>query len=132
MLPVRILLADADEHLLDCYREFLSRNGFEVAVATSGLDCVAKLRSFGPDILVLEPDLPWGQGEGVLALMREEVDTPAVPVLVLSARREPPGTSPGDTYPVREHQTKPLAPDELANSIRRLFEQTPPRGGFFG
>jgi hypothetical protein len=66
-------------------------------------------------LLVLEPELPWGQGEGVLALMEEEPDVPNVPVLILSAHLERARKCAGRAY-----CEKPLAPSDLAEHIRRL------------
>jgi DNA-binding response OmpR family regulator len=82
MKPIRVLLADHESSLRTLYVNALPMYGFEVATAASGLDCVALLRSFRPDVLVLEPDLPWGQGEGVLARMREDAEVPSVPFLL--------------------------------------------------
>ena len=42
-----------------------------MTAALSGLECAARLRECVPDVLVLEPQLPWGGGEGVLAMMGE-------------------------------------------------------------
>ena len=69
--PIRVLMADPDESLQPVYREPLLQEGFELATAASGLECVARLRERVPDVLVLEPQLPWGGGEGVLAMMGE-------------------------------------------------------------
>ena len=44
----------------------LLREGFELETAVSGLECVARLREAVPDVLVLEPHMPWGGGDGVL------------------------------------------------------------------
>jgi DNA-binding response OmpR family regulator len=122
IMSLRVLIADPDVPLLASYREVLSREGFEVATATNGLDCVAELRSFRPDVLVLEPDLPWGWGAGVLAAMREEYDVPLVPVLVLSARHDPESLFRVAALPIHEVQVKPLAPLLLAQRIRHLVE----------
>ena len=127
-VTIRVLLADPDETLLASNRSFLSRNGFKVATAANGLDCLAKLRDFKPDVLVLDPEMAWGQGDDVLALMQEEADVPNVPVLLLSDA-EPRVLGPA--YSIQEHRAKPLAPELLANSIRWLFERAPPPGGFF-
>src|SRR5207244_249871 len=88
---LQVLLADRDEELLATYREFLLRDGFDVVTATDALDCVAKLRVFAPDVLVLDPALPWGQGEGVLAMMYEDPGVPLVPVVVLTDMEDPLG-----------------------------------------
>src|SRR5581483_220998 len=117
----RILIADKDESLLATYREFLLRDGFDVVTATDGLDCVAKLRAFDPDVLVLEPQLPWGNGEGVLAMMYEEADVPLVPVMILSGCEEPDGHYGVGVCPVSAYHLKPISPNLLAQSLRRLL-----------
>jgi CheY-like chemotaxis protein len=63
-MSVRLLLADAEPGLTEIYRRALAGNGFEVATAHTSLDCLVRLRTFRPDVLVLDPELPWGQGQG--------------------------------------------------------------------
>jgi CheY-like chemotaxis protein/anti-anti-sigma regulatory factor len=129
-VAIRVLLADPDEKLLVSNRVFLSRHGFEVATATNGLECLEKLRDFRPDVLVLEPEMSWGQGDDVLALMEEESDVPRVPVLILSGGSDNPRI-PEPAYSIHEHRTKPVTPELLAKRIRWLFESSPPPGGYF-
>ena len=50
---IRVLMADPDESLQPLYRERLLQEGFELATALSGLECVARLRERVPDVLVL-------------------------------------------------------------------------------
>jgi DNA-binding response OmpR family regulator len=116
-----VLIADKDEALLDQYRVWLLQDGFDVMTATDGLDCVAKLRAFKPHVLVLEPELPWGWGEGVLAMMYEEPDVPLVPVMVLSGSDDPDGLYGVGIFPVSAFHLKPLSPGALAQSLRRLL-----------
>ena len=120
-MSMRVLLADRDEVLLETYREFLLQEGFDVITARDALECVAKLRSFAPNVLVLEPELPWGRGEGVLAMMYEESDVPFVPVVLLSAAADPEGRYGVGIFPVGAYHLKPLAPSRLALSVRRLL-----------
>ena len=62
--PTRVLMADPDPSLPPVYREPLLREGFELATATSGLECVARLRKRVPDVLVLEPQMPGVEATG--------------------------------------------------------------------
>jgi CheY-like chemotaxis protein/anti-anti-sigma regulatory factor len=128
-VAIRVLLADPDEALLLSNRVFLSRRGFEVATATNGLDCLEKLREFKPDVLVLDPNMSWGQGDDILALMEDDADVPRVPALVLSGDEEAPHVRQG--YSLQEHRAKPVSPDQLADRIRWLFECSPPPGGYY-
>ena len=87
--PVRVLMADPDESHHPLYRESLRSEGFEVDTALSGLECVSRLRERLPHVLVLEPLLPWGGGDRVLAVMDENPDLADVPVMVLTSCRDP-------------------------------------------
>ena len=119
--PIRVLMADPDESLPPVYRRHLSEDGFELVVAFSGLDCVARMRERAPDLLVLEPQLPWGGGEGVLAMMGEVPRLAAVPVMVLTSCRDPRLMEAVSRFPVSDYQLKPLAADRLAVRLRMLL-----------
>ncbi len=79
-----LLITEADKELAGLYREFFSDWGIEVETAADGLECLDKLRRFEPHVLVLDLELPWGGGEGVLARMREDVDVPLVPLVFVT------------------------------------------------
>ena len=119
--PIRVLMADPDESLHPVYREPLSQEGFEVIAALSGLECVARLRECVPDVLVLEPHMPWGGGEGVLAIMGEVPELANVPVMVLTSCRDPRLLEAVARFPVSDYQLKPLAPDRLAGRLRTIL-----------
>ena len=106
---IRVLMADPDESLLTLYRERLLQDGVELAVASNGLECLARLRRRPPDVLVLEPQLPWGGGEGVLAIMGEIPRLANIPVMVLTSCREPRLLEAVSRFPVSDYQLKPLA-----------------------
>ena len=80
-----VLLAEASRDLRETYHQYLARHGFQVETVESGLECVSKLRQFVPDLLILDLELPWGGGDGVLAMMREHPRLTSVPVLLTSA-----------------------------------------------
>jgi two-component system, OmpR family, response regulator VicR len=129
-MSIRVLIADSDEYLLDTYREYLEQHGFEVVTATTGLECVERLRDCAPDVLVLEPSIPWGWGDGVLAMMHEESDIPMVPVIVLTYGRDRGVLYRLAPFKIDDYQVKPLRPKWLAERIRaiakrRTFEASP-------
>jgi DNA-binding response OmpR family regulator len=119
--PIRVLMADPDESLQPAYRESLMQEGFELVTAVSGLECVARLRERVPDVLVLEPQLPWGGGEGVLAIMGEVPQLANVPVMILTSCRDPRLLEAVARFPVGDYQLKPLAPDRLAGRLRAIL-----------
>ncbi len=116
----RVLIADPDESLLDFYREYLEQRGFVVFTATNGLECVERLRDSAPDVLVLEPALPWGWGDGVLAVMHSEPGFPVIPVIVLSFGNDRGVLYRLSPFPIDDYQTKPLTPKRLAERVGML------------
>jgi len=128
MLVDRVLIADPDQQLRQRYSEFLTRDGFQVATAASGLECADQLRQFRPDVLVLEPAIPWGQGDGVLALMHEETDLPLASVIVLTAGGDLDALLRVLEFPIDDFERKPLKPSQLARKIHRLLDTKPSAG----
>ena len=119
--PIRVLMADPDRLLSMVYREPLLREGFELATAISGLECVARLRECVPDVLVLEPQLLWGGGDGVLAMMCEVPQLVTVPVMVLTTCRDPLVLNRVARFPISYYHLKPLAADRLVERLRSLL-----------
>ena len=119
--PVRVLIADPDEAITSMYQEPLLQEGFEVDTATSGLECVARMREQVPDVLVLEPNMPWGGGGGVLAMMNETPRFTTVPVMVLTSCRDPHVLAGTERFLINDYQVKPLASNRLAERLRILL-----------
>lgn len=114
-----VLLAEADRELRYAYHWFLTRHGFDVETAADGLDCLAKLRRFVPDLVVLDLELPWGGGDGVLGVIREDTRFGPIQVLLTSAGASPEVLDKLAAPPVIKTLTKPfplasLLPDEGA------------------
>ena len=122
LVPIRVLMADPDASLPGVYREPLLREGFELRTAVSGLECVARLREHAPDVLVLEPHMPWGGGDGVLAIMGESPDLAMVPVMILTSGRDPHVLKGVERFPINDYHVKPLAPHRLAGKLRSFLD----------
>lgn len=80
----RVLVATASEYRRAWYLAELVKHEFDVAVVTSGVDCVNYLRSAPHDVLLLESGLPWGGADGVLAVRNEEAMLYDIPVVLIS------------------------------------------------
>lgn len=113
---IPVLIVEPDEDLAISYDAFLGRRGFEVFTATDGLACVSRLRKSPLDMVVLEPNVLWGGGAGIVALMRDDPSLPLVPVLVHS-RDGDIGVMGEAGFPVVDHAVKPLDPQRLAKRI---------------
>lgn len=129
-MSIRVLIADPDRDLLASYATRLSQEGFEVRTATNGLDCLDALHTFEPDVLVLEPEMPWGGGDGVLDVMHEVFELPLVPVFIITSHESFARLSAPHfvrQFPLVTHmQTKPVGPDEFVRLIRHITNEPRP------
>jgi CheY-like chemotaxis protein len=88
----RVLVTTTDEPLRRHVASAFEELACEVLTADGGVDCLCRVRSAAPDLIVLLPPLLWGSVAGVLAVLHDDPATRRVPVLVLdpSHDEEPP------------------------------------------
>jgi CheY-like chemotaxis protein len=119
-----LLVADGDAELCNLYKEVLTEQGYDVTTASDGLDCLNKLRRSLPAALVLDLELRWGGGDGVLAWLREERPTHVVPIITTAtvgyARKLPKG----DLPLVVDHLAKPFRLPALMEKIWSAVNKT--------
>jgi len=68
---MRVLLADRNRETVRNLGRLLERYGHDVETACDGLECIAKLDPFLPQILLLDQGLLWGGADGVLEWVRD-------------------------------------------------------------
>ena len=118
--PRRVLVVDDDDSVRQLVSLNLELEGFEVATAVDGQDCLDQVPHVRPDAIVLDVMMPRLDGWETLARLRADPATAAVKVLVLSARAMEADLRRGDRAGVDAYMTKPFDPDELVATVRRL------------
>lgn len=81
-----ILLIDDDTSLVLTLSDFLAHEGYEVLTANSGEDGLKRLKTYNPDLIILDMGMPGMGGLGFLKEITREHGKPSHPVLVLTAR----------------------------------------------
>ncbi len=124
-MNTHVLVACSNNELLDVYQRFVSAIGFAVQTAAGGVDCLQRLYSALPNVVLLERELLWGGADGVLAVMREEPAMMSVPVIIMLGRNET-NSGAGQSFPpIMQCHNKPICWDELANSVCSATSQKP-------
>jgi len=108
-----LLIGDTEEFQMTTARA-LSREGFETAIVKLGRDVPARIKSFVPDVLVLDLSKPDINGTMISWLLRD--NWPDIPIILAGARSRDDGPLPART----ELLTKPFSIDDLVEAIVRL------------
>jgi two-component system KDP operon response regulator KdpE len=123
MMKPTLLIADGDAELCDLYQRFMAARGYEVETASDGLACLAMLRQSMPTVIVLDQDLRWGGGSGVLAWLREEKAAPGVAVILTTTSWSPVNASAVVDPPVVKCLPKPFTLSVLLESVHSAVAQ---------
>jgi type II secretory ATPase GspE/PulE/Tfp pilus assembly ATPase PilB-like protein/ActR/RegA family two-component response regulator len=82
----KVLLVDDEDSLRKVLKDLLEREGYEVSEARDGVQALDQVDRIGPDIVVLDLNLPGLDGYGVLSHLRSRPATAGLPVIVLTAK----------------------------------------------
>jgi two-component system, OmpR family, KDP operon response regulator KdpE len=117
----RVLVVDDERAIRKAVSRALSSRGFLVDVAADGEEALGSVRTFDPDLLVLDLNLP---EVGGLEVCRRVRAWSAVPILVLSVREEEADKVAALDLGADDYLTKPFGIDELMARVRALLRRT--------
>lgn len=80
----KILIVEDDPFLLKMYTKKLQVEGYEVETAKDGEEGLLKLKSFMPDLALMDVMLPKLNGLEVIIKAKADPQTKDIPILVLS------------------------------------------------
>src|SRR3989440_4240425 len=84
----KVLLVDDEDSLRKVVKDLLERDGYIVSEARDGVQALDQVDRVGPDIIVLDLNMPGLDGYGVLSHLRSRPATADIPVIVLTAKSD--------------------------------------------
>jgi two-component system KDP operon response regulator KdpE len=121
----KVLVVDDEGAIRKAVRRALSSRGFAVEVAADGEEAIGAVRTFDPDLVILDLNLPELDG---LAVCRHLRGWSAVPILVLSVREDEADKVAALDLGADDYLTKPFGVDELMARVRALLRRTGGQG----
>lgn len=118
---MKILVVEDDLSLSDVLAFTLRRAGFEVIAAFDGLSALSLWESEGPDLVVLDLNLPKLDGLAVCRQIRQQAQTP---IIILSVRGGDEAVVQGLDLGADDYIVKPFSPNQLVARIRAVSRRT--------
>lgn len=84
----KILVVDDDKKISKALAIRLKANGYEVHAAFDGLQAVSAARSFRPDLIVMDINMPAGGGLSAAERIGDLVETAGTPVIFITASKK--------------------------------------------
>ncbi|MDP2307537.1 MAG: response regulator [Pseudomonadota bacterium] len=126
MLIRKVLLVDDDTDIRTIGQICLSGvGGWETVLAANGEEALRLAASERPDVVLLDVMMPGMDGPSVLARLRADPLTAAIPVVFLTANMHRADLGHYLALGARGAIPKPFDPMRLPNEVRRILEREP-------
>jgi two-component system, cell cycle response regulator DivK len=128
MSPVgqKILIVEDNELNLKLFCDLLRAHGFTVEPVRDGREALERARAFGPDLVIMDIQMPHVSGLELIEQMKAEEELQAVPVLAVTAY-----AAKGDEERIRDagaegYVSKPISVAKFVEAVRALLPANTP------
>lgn len=121
--PVKLLIVDDDQGLRETLTDFFELEGYEVAAAASTAEARVALSSYPAELLLLDINMPGGDGLTFGAELRARVSTP---IIFLSGKGSMVDRVVGLEIGADDYLAKPFELRELLARVRAVLRRTRP------
>jgi DNA-binding response OmpR family regulator len=116
-----VLVLEDDPAVQTLLRKQLVAHGFQVTIATDGLDGLMKLETLKPDIMICDVMMPNLDGIEFVKAVKANSETQRIPVIFLTAKSDPRSMIDGINVGARFYVTKPFQIEDLLSKLKRAL-----------
>lgn len=124
----RLLIIEDERGLTQTLEYNFRREGYDVTVATEGLDGLHKAQVLLPDVVMLDLMLPGMNGLEVCRALRDSETTRDIPILMLTAKAEEADQLIGFSVGADDYVTKPFSVKVLVQRVKALRRRSKSTG----
>lgn len=117
----RVVIADDDSTIRALVEAAVGNAGLECRAASDGGAALELIRSWQPDLAVLDVNMPNRSGYEVLSSLRNDPLTREIRVILLTARQQETDVIRGFGLGADDYVIKPFSPMELIARLKRLL-----------
>ena len=120
----RVLVIEDETDIAALIAYQLTKSGYRVETTSDGSAGLAALRREVPDLVLLDLMLPGLSGFEVLERIRGDRASEGLPVLILTAKREPEDRIRGLELGADDYLVKPFSPRELVLRVQAILRRS--------
>jgi chemosensory pili system protein ChpA (sensor histidine kinase/response regulator) len=119
---VSVLVVDDSVTVRKVTTRLLERQGYEVRTAKDGVDAMATLQDYRPDVVLLDIEMPRMDGFEVATQMRHSSRLKDIPIIMITSRTGDKHKERAMAIGVTDYMGKPFQEDKLLGAITQLTE----------
>lgn len=118
-----IMVVDDEESLIELVKAILEQENYEVIKAMSGEECLKKLKTVKPDLILLDMMMPGMSGREVCESIRQNPKTKDLKIAFLTvAKFSEAGKGVLEKMNVLDYITKPFDNQDLVKRVKKMAE----------
>jgi DNA-binding response OmpR family regulator len=121
-MPTTVLVVEDDPVIIDLLTLTLELEDWTVLRSKDAVSAFEIARTETPDVVVSDVMMPGRSGLDLIADLRSDHATAAIPVILLSARALAAEVAEGYSAGAVDYVTKPFDPDDLVERIRKVLD----------
>ncbi len=118
-----VLVVEDDPVILRLLEVNFELEGFDVLLARDGAEGIEMARASRPDIIVSDIMMPKSSGLELVAALRGDESTKAIPIILLSAKAQTSDLKIGLDSGADDYVTKPFEPLDLVDRVNALLSR---------
>jgi len=111
-IPSKVLVVDDEPYIVEVFKGFLTREGYNVITASDGIEAIHKVTTEYPDVIILDVMMPNMDGFEVCRRLKSDEKSFVIPIIIVTALGEREDRIKGVEAGADEFLTKPM-PDSL-------------------
>lgn len=123
----KVMVVDDDPELLSILSALLEPWGLQIATLNDSQQFWEVLEAFGPDLLILDVEMPHFNGIELCRVVRNDSDWSEIPVLFLTAHTDAATVRQIFTAGADDYVSKPIVEPELVTRVLNRLERTQTR-----
>ena len=117
----KILIVDDEPNIVISLEFLMKKEGFEIAIATDGEEALAKVASFGPDLMLLDVMMPKKSGFEVCEALLADPANANLQIVMLTAKGRDTEVAKGLAIGADAYVTKPFSTKELVTKVKSML-----------
>lgn len=121
VMASRVLVVDDDPVIQNLLRVNFEMEGYEVIIASDGVEGLERVRTHNPHVVVCDIMMPHMDGLSVARELKADPATAHIPILLLSAKAQEADVRAGQEAGADDYVTKPFDPLSLLERVEALL-----------
>jgi two-component system, OmpR family, alkaline phosphatase synthesis response regulator PhoP len=123
-MPKKILIVDDEPNILKVLTSRFKSAGYEVVVASDGMQATMKAHREKPDLIIMDIKMPGGDGLAVYKNLQLSDDTGIIPIIFLTAHPSEEYKKQAMEMGADDFITKPFDEKQLMEKVKKALGET--------